>query len=183
MQPEIENILIKDFENLPEESQADYMFIVRALPPKQSVEGKKAKVLESMTFGEVSVLKQSMSSQEVFKVVSMVYDMEIKALMGWGVFDFFSALYWVRDCLNSLVERESKLLSSEPDQDLALAGIDELSRFGDQNIMIDLSERFGCFPQEIANLQYSQVFTILWRDNIMRKVQKTVSQIKTMRNG
>lgn len=174
---------MNEFNQLSEDDLAGYLFIIKALKGKSVIGDNEARTIESMTYGQVSLLKRYVSSGRDDLAVSMVFEMSEKKLSKTGVFNFFNAVFWVRNRLSDLLEKESKLLGSEPDQDLVLAGIEDLNRFGDQNIMIDLAERFNCMPEDIAQLKYSQVFTILWRDNILRKVNKTLSHIKKSKNG
>lgn len=136
----------------------------------------KAKRLTVLPFGDVTNVKNLAASANYTKVFYIVFGIDEKELVNIRVKEFFMALNWVRQELESLIEREKHLVGEE-DPKMVEAGSARLNVFKEMNILIPLSKEYGKTPEEIASWKYSTVFTILYHEKVSRDIEKEYSRL------
>ena len=141
----------------------------------------KAKELGSLTYGEVGQIKRNVSKESiesVYEIFRLIYKVNRKEFFDADVIMYFYALKYVEKQIIDLVEKEKKVLYSNPDPEMEIAGSKRLSIFGEGATTINLGRSFSMDPHDIENWSYNYVFFVLAYDKIHGEVQKNYADLK-----
>lgn len=147
--------------------------------------GKSIASMTDLTFGEVTEVKMNLQDasfdnmKEIFKTVFRLKKYEF---LNIDVLEFYHALNWIREEIQSIYENEKQNLSQAPDPKLVEAGIEDLNIFGELNTLIALGEKFGKAPQEVENWNYNLVFSLMLHQKISGEVSKNYSELNKPAN-
>ena len=171
---------------LQNESFEEYHNLLKHLEPKPiKRKGKIISSLTDLTFGEVAGLKMSFSDtsfesmRDVFKTVFGLKKFEF---LNVDVINFYHALNWIREEMQSIYERERHNLTSTPDAKLKDAGIEDLNMFGELNTLIALGEKFSKPPQEVENWNYNLVFSLMLHQKVSNDINKRYQELNKPAN-
>jgi len=172
----MENIRLYELLKL-DQKQADlYENIFQFAKPVDHVGKYKGRKLQMLTFAEVNALKKLANKLDYIPAFQIVFGIPEIVLLKTRVQEFFTALNWLRNEMQILIERE-KLLISEPDPEQIEAGIEELNIFKEMNILIPLSKEYCVKPEELAEWRYSAIFTIIYHAKINADIERRYSEI------
>lgn len=180
MRNDLTNISIKQLFALHSERFEQYHNTLKHLMPKPVLKGKQAKPIESLTFGEVITIKQSLNAPNIdglLQVFSLVFRLRKADILKVDVLQFYHAFNWVQEQVITINKKEQKTLTSTPDGKLKEAGIEDLNIFGELNTLIALGEKFGKAPQEVEKWAYSIVFSLMYHDKISSDINKRYTKI------
>lgn len=182
----LKHINIGELYNLDQDTFDDYMELKKLLLINDEFFMKrKARNLNDLTYGEVGQIKRNVkdvSIKGIAEIFHLIYGIRESEFMNANVVDYFYALKYIEDQIVKLLEKENKVLSSDPDPEMEIAGSKKLQIFGEVGTMINLGRSFGMDPQEIENWKYGFVFMILAYDKTYSEVQKRYREIKKGRN-
>lgn len=182
----LEDITVKELYQQTPKVFESYMELQHVLNAKPMFSNKPAKKLESLTFGEVAKLKRIVMNiryEGLIEAFTMVFGTNKVYYEMASVTDYLPALKYINHSISILVKREMKLLSSESDPELDLAGVEKLNKFAELNVLIDLGKKFGKSPDEIQNWRYGTVFSIMLHQKTESEIQKRYIEIKQRNNG
>lgn len=140
----------------------------------------KAKPLGQLEYGQVGRLKKIITNitiDGVFEMFNIIYGVKRAAYNGADVVSYFYALKWIKQEITKLLEKEKKVLTSEPNFELELAGVKRLNMFGELGTLINLGRTFGMPPQDIERWTYNLVFSIMAYDKTSDEIKKRYSEV------
>ncbi len=176
---DLENITVKqlyrssDFEG--------YVRLQSFMKSKPKFLNRKAKNLQQLEFGQVSGMKRTMmkpSYDGMAEMFKTVFGVKKNKYENANVIDYLYALNHIKDEMAKLVEKEKKLLKTEPDRTMDMAGAERLNIFKELNTLIKLGKDFGKSPQEIERWTYATVFSLILHTKISGEVMKRYHQLK-----
>ena len=179
----LKKISFRQLFQLKNENFEEYHKVLKFLEPVQL--NNKIESITDLTFGEVAEIKillqngSFLSLTEMFKIIFGLTQNEIYKI---NVINFYHALNWIQNEIETIYEREVKNLSSSADSKMKDAGIDELNVFGEMNTLIMLGEKFGKAPQEIENWKYNLVFSLMLHQKISSEVNKRYVELNNKAN-
>ena len=94
-------------------------------------------------------------------------------------FDYKQCLYfifWIKDELELWANNERDHLTSDPSIEMLGAGINELDKFGFNNILDTLSGGDITKYEQIENMPYGVIFDKQWKSNVEQKIQKKLTK-------
>lgn len=179
------NISVKDFFQLEEQNVVKYVELQSIMKSKPMFLKNKAKELGSLPFGEVVSLKNYLSNptyESLLESFKMVFGIKQNEYLNADVVSFFYALNHIRESVIKLIKSEAQL-NTEPDADLEMAGVRKLSVFGEMAVLINLGEKFGKAPTEIAKWKYGIVINTLKYYKVKGEVQKKYMELKSKKTN
>lgn len=182
----LENIRVQDLYMLDEAKFNEYIDLQSVMNGKPVFSNKKATPLENLEFGQVSKLKRITAKpsfeglMESFRIVFNTNSFQYRKAR---VVEYFYALNWIKNSVTKIIKRENKALTSEPDPELKMAGVEKLHKFGEFSTLIDLGKKYGKSPSEIERWKYSLVFSIVFYDKVSNEVEKNYHEIKNRKNA
>lgn len=96
--------------------------------------------------------------------------------------DILGVICWVRSQLLKLVELEARYLASPPDPDRINAGVKELDKFGELNVIRAIAKGNILIYDEIKKLPYSTIFDELYISKTERDIETRLAEIKKNKN-
>ena len=167
----VENPKLKDADKYK-----DDVFLLSAVKGSPYFKGVKAKDIWRLKFWEVEKVKrwfQDLNDENINKIMQLFYSdtnfNNVRCL------EFYRAFNYIKESLAEVYNKE-KLLSSERNQKLIDAGIEELNIFGSLNLLDDLGKDFGKSPNEIENWEYGLVFSLSLKRKKESEIQKRLNK-------
>lgn len=142
----------------------------------------KAETLTKLSYGQVSTLKRAIMNptfDEIMECMEIVYNIKQTKVLSADIVSYFYALKWIYQEVFKIIEREAKVLQSEPDAKMELAGIQRLNVLKELPGVIHLAKSFGKSPEEIYEWKYNLVFSILLHNKIYGEVEKAYQELLT----
>lgn len=176
---QLDNITVKEL-YLSEDING-YFELQKIMKPKPEFGKHKAKELTDLAFDDVSKIKRVMlkpTYDGLFQVFQLVFGVRKLQYEMASVVDYFYALNHLKSEIKKIVEREKKMLTSDPDPMMSMAGSDRLNMFGELNTLKKLGMDFGKSPEEIGQWSYSLVFALTLHDKIHGEVEKRYYELK-----
>lgn len=96
-------------------------------------------------------------------------------------FNFKEVLYfifWLKDEMEHWAKMESDYLSSEPSADMLGAGINELDKFGINNVIDSLAGGDITKYEQIEAMSYGTIFDKQWKSSVENSIQKKLIKKK-----
>lgn len=178
----LKNITVKELFQTDQESFDDYMSLKKLLLMNDDIFSKhKATPLMQLTYGEVGIIKKSVKNitvESIFDIFKLIYKVKLNEFMNADVVDYFYAWKYIEDQIVFIVEKEKKVLASNPDPMMEIAGAGRLQMFGEAATLINLGRSFSLDPKIIEQWTYGFVFMILAYDKTFGEVQKSYNELK-----
>lgn len=181
----LEKISLSELFLLQNKQFEEYHNVLKHLVPKPIKAKKEIESLTDLTFGEVTLIKMNLkepSLNSMVEIFKTIFGLSQKDIFKISVIDFYHALNWIKEEIQTIYNRELDNLSSSPDPKLKEAGIDALNVFGEMNTLIMLGEKFGQPPQDIENWSYNLVFSLMLHQKITADVNKNLIEINKVKN-
>lgn len=176
---EITNYKLIDFLSLPEQTREEYFVILRYLKPIETKER-----LFYIKLKHVERCKEAFSdgmTENILKVVAKLEGMTKEGVLKMPILRFFGLLASIRDQLKKLMEMEKTHLTPlfVDKKWQAVEGSEKMSIFGIYNTLEALSGGDALKYKAYMNLNYSEIFTILYMRRTLADLQHQMSLIKT----
>lgn len=97
--------------------------------------------------------------------------------------DALSFIFWLKDEMDAISKMEQMNLSSDPDPDLMAAGINEMSQFGDLNVIDQLAGGDVLKWEQIKQLPYHVIFDKQLKALTEARIEKKLAKIKSKPKG
>ena len=156
------------------------------IQPRPYLQGIKSKDKQDLTFDEVSFLKKYLQKFDFqnFEMFIKIFfhNFEQIKITDLYFFDFVAWYKFVINEIESIIEIENTI-NYDADPIMKVAGIDKLERFGELNTKIQLGEQFGKLPNEIGQMLWADVVTILMYNAEKSAIEKTYYEIKSKQNA
>ena len=178
---DLPNISVFEFYQLDAEEALKYLELQQYLKPRNLFCGRVAQPIGTFTFGQVAEFKTVFTNatyQGILELFKTVYRVTESGYLNAPIVDYLYATKYLRAEIATVDERENNALSTDPDPDLVMAGINRLKPFGDLITLISLAEKFGKTLEEIENWKYNTVFSILLYNKVYGEIQREYRQIK-----
>lgn len=182
----LERINVEQFYSLEEDQAAEYLVLSKMLKPKPLFCNTEARNINSLQYGEVSLIKSAIvnpSWSSLVKAFEIVFGVSEYKQRRAEIVDYFYALRWLTRKVEEIIERENKYLSATPDPLLEMAGVEQLSRFHELPALKMLGMQYGKPPQEVETWPYSLVFSLLYMDVVETEVRNRYQELKTKQNN
>lgn len=179
------NISVKEFFQLDEDTSLKYVELQSIMKSQDTFLKSRAIPLGQLSFGEVATLKRNIQNptyESLMDSFKLVFKVKQNQYLNADVVSFFYALNFIREKVIELNQKE-KVLESEIEPELEMAGVKSLSVFGEMATLINLGERYSKCPTEIESWKYNLVFAILLYDKKKGEVQQKYQKIKAEANG
>lgn len=88
--------------------------------------------------------------------------------------------YIIKD-LFRILEREARTLKYTPDRKELLAGVNDLSKFGEKNLVDALAGGDVLKHNDVLKLPYNTVYLKLYQDSVRAKINKKYSELSTIK--
>jgi hypothetical protein len=85
--------------------------------------------------------------------------------------------FYIKDMLR-IIEREQKTLKYTPDRKELLAGVQDLNKFGEKNLVDALAGGDVLKHDDVLKLPYNTVYLKLYQDNVKARINKKYATIK-----
>ncbi len=177
---ELIDISVKELFTLEGNKFDSYNELLKNLNGKNVAAGKVAKDIYQLSFASVSYLKEFMQSPSLpgfISVFKLVFDVDEKEFLKMKTTEFYYSFNWLQNQIIELVENERNQLESKPDENWVAAGIEKLNKYGDVNVVLDLSEQFGWTTEYVEQKSYEEVIVILMRNGDKSTINKNYSEI------
>ncbi len=165
---------VKDLNILSENEIKDLMVLSKLV--KESTD---LKPFVQLKFGEVLELKalarNGVDDAFIIKLFEF-QNMEVKKLEKWNIKKFFGAVNFIENQFKYLGKLEQKL-DTEIENDLIVAGIDELNKFGDLNVIDALAGGDILKWQQVLELTYEDVYNKLLKTKTEEDIRKRLEVI------
>lgn len=182
----IKNITVKEYLDL--EDSSEYDVFIDNLKGINSFSNKKC-YLDKLTFDEVEYLKKFLSNSpdledlivlfsELFNLGS--YRQSAKdEFLNASIFDLFKSKKYIQDYIITIIEREIKVLSGEPDNKLIMINASErMQPFSHVMSKMRLAEQFSTTPDTVGKWKYNKVFGYLVANKVNNDIQRDYSKQK-----
>ena len=192
----VTNYKIKDFLKIKnEELISQYSAILELLQPikeidnpdynwfKRSPKKIMVKEVKSLSFGEVSILRNNLNEpilENIFESVKIVTGLDEKLIWDFTIIDFYSILCGIKEDLITLSHMEANELSND-DVDVHMEMVNasqRMSRFGVANPINSLAGDDITKWGEIEKLPYMTVITKLIMDKEKAAIQNEVRELQ-----
>ncbi|TYP71495.1 hypothetical protein [Aquimarina intermedia] len=178
---DLNHISVKEFFTLEEDQAKEYMKLQEIIKPSNEFGKYKAKKLGVLSFGQVASIKRNVLNpnyDSLIETFQLVYDVKVDQILNSDIVDFLQAFNYILESTKNLITKENKALSSDPDFDLEMAGINRLSVFGELSTLIAIAEKFGKTPQEVEEWQYNFVLSLMIHNKIYKEIEQKYNEIK-----
>lgn len=171
---QIVNYDLKTFLEQPQETIDEYMRILRFIeevPTDQEVFHMKLK--------DVEFIKQELYG-DIVEVIARVQRLPIRLVETMPITRFFGLYNSIKKQIETIRKgEENGLMSGEGDPRFeAVDGGKIMGKFGILNTLIPLAQQFGWSIEQIENMSYSLIFSILLYNKDVAKVQERMNKIK-----
>lgn len=150
-------------DRLEPEQLEEYGKLFKYLTPIPKLGKYQASDLYELEFAEVVNIKEAIREERFYDAMTIYFKCPLVFLMKFRILQYSHALNYMMKDVNALLDRESKALSKEPEQEWVAAGVRELDKFGALNVLDALGVEYGKSPNEIETWSYGLVFGLLWR--------------------
>lgn len=168
----IKNITIDEF--FKDGATEEHQLLFEWLNPKNEFRGVSAD-LESLTFSEVSTIKQILNDPTIEGYIEMYgicYKQKPEEFLQGSIIEFAQTNRHILSYFKTITDTEARLLIYEPDQKWNDAGGAKMNIFGDFSPMVQIGEQFGVSPREVGNWKYSDVFALLYYNFVLAGINK-----------
>lgn len=160
-----------------------YAAVIKNLLPANYLCGKEMLLLAEQPYKHIVDIEKryralSQRPQNKIDIAAICFQVDTEDIERVGIFDFYRAFNFITQQFNTLIERENKVLSYEPDAEEFEAGIQSLGKFGRLATIDSLSGGDLLKHKEIIELPYSRVFTKLYLESEKAKYQKKLQTIR-----
>lgn len=184
--PTVPNITAAELFALPAEEFEEANAILRHIKPKYTHKAIKATSLYDLSFEKVEEIKLKCSKKDINKVLEaleLVFNCPAKKLLALKCYDFYKLYNWFTQSLNGLIQRENKVFKDEEADGLWKAAEDgRMAKFGSYNTTIQLAEKFGVLPSQIAAMKYIDVFSARLYYKELATINKNYSKLLEQKN-
>jgi hypothetical protein len=150
-------------------------FIIKFGKRSDTINNIKCKPLIDFSYKTVKVKIPNLLKENKFnEIVKLLFKKKIKNIDANELIYF---ILWVRDELQTIYDNELKFLSSHPDTDLILAGIESLNIFGEENVIDTIAGGDALKWEQAWNLRYSTVFDKLLKNKYEDAINKNYKKI------
>lgn len=176
----IENFKLIEFFNQDKTLIEEYLVALGYIKPIETEQE-----LFHMKFKHVELVKSAFKSQdnvELIEAVSKVQKVEKEAVLDMRIIKFFGIVNSIKKQLEALLHAESVRLVPDiinPKWE-AVNGSEKMSKFGIYNTLEALSGGDILKYKEIMNLEYSEVFTVLYMRKTSAELKEQMNKIKTV---
>ena len=176
--PEIENFQVQEYLIQDYDTQYDYAVLLSNLKPVSTNHE-----IFHMKLKYVDMIKQSLSSgdiNEIIEVVSMVQGVRVEAVKRMKIVDFFGLLNSIKEQITTIIDGESNaLVSNHIDHNWdSVNGSEKMEKFGIYNTLWILSNGDPTKFEDIMEMSYSDVFTVLYMKKIQGDLEHQMNQIQ-----
>jgi hypothetical protein len=172
----MKNIRLYQYFELEEKEMLYYANAFKYGKVSDTLGGHKAKKLTSLSFGDVSKIRDLATTSDYPEIFNIVFGISEKDLNKIRVKEFFMAFNWLQKELEVLISREDHL-KGEEDPKLIQAGVERLNSFKGLNILIPLSKAYGKTLEEIESWKYSTIFAILFYDKVNGEIEREYNRL------
>lgn len=171
---EIVNYDLKTFLEQPQETIDEYMGILKfaeSIPTEKEVFHLKLK--------DVEFIKQELYG-EITEVISKVQNLPVRLVETMPITRFFGLYNSVKEQIEVISRAEKNGLSSNDDSDPrfeAVGGNEIMGKYGILNTVVPLAEQFGWTIEQIENMSYSTIFSILLYNKDRSAIQTRMNKI------
>lgn len=176
---EITNYKLIDFFNQDRNLIDEYVVALRYIKAKET-----KRELFHMKLKHVEMIKQTIGSgndRDLIKVVSKVQKCTEKKVLDMKIIDFFGIVNSIKKQLQVIVKAEENALTpSDVNMKWELVrGSERMEKFGIYNTLDHLTGKKPHLYKVYMNMDYSEIFTILYKWKTEEDLQKEMNQIKT----
>lgn len=178
---DLNKITVKQYYDLSEEKAQPYQELLKVLQPEPSFLNMPAQEIGSLEYGQAGLVKRAILNPEyksLVKAFELVFQVPEFLQLKAQITDYFAALRWITKEVEKIIEREAKYLSGRPDPLLKMAGVEQLSKFGELPALKMLGTQYGKAPQEIATWKYNYVFSLLYMDVVEDEIRERYNELK-----
>jgi hypothetical protein len=175
----IENYTLIDFLLQPEKLIEEYIVALRYIKPV-----KTTCEIFHMKLKHVEMIKENIDSgndEDLLKIVAKVQKLERSEVVKMKIIEFFGILNSIREQLKVIVAaEENSLTPSQIDFKWeAVQGSERMAKFGIYNTLESLSGGDALKYKKYMNMNYSEIFTVLYMRKTTADLRQEMEQIKS----
>ena len=174
----IENISVQDYFTM--EDSTSYDVFIDVMNPNNSFNNKSAEI-EAMTYDEVKTVIRILKSGVTPTTLDSIYSIVYKTRLSNGkVFDLFSSKNFIVSTFEEIIKREDRLLNfpGSDDSKWIAAGVNDLAKFSDLALKVEVAEMFGLDPETVGTWKYTKVLSILAYKRLKEHVNRNYQTSK-----
>jgi len=177
----IKNYKLKEFYKQSTELQEEYINLLRFSLPIPT-----AKVLWDLSLKDVDFIKSSFGSgddSDMFEIISRVQGVPVEDVLNIKIVEFFGLIADVKKQIEEIhkVELTALTPSGANFKWEAVNGSEKMSQFGIYNTLEQLSGGDITKYAEIMEMEYSEVFTVLYMKKTRLELDEEMSKITSKR--
>lgn len=175
----ITNFKLVDYLNQPSELINEYAVALRYIKPKPT-----KKEVFHMKLKHVDFIKRNLYSKndvDLLGIVSRVQKISKSKVLDMEIIDFFGIINSIKEQMNTILSaEETSLTPAEVNVKWEMVnGSERMSIFGIYNTLESLSGRDALKYKKYMNMNYSEVFTILYMRKTAAELAAEMDKIKT----
>jgi len=139
---ELENITVLQFFSLPMDELLQQYNLLKMLKQSDTLKDKKADSILMQPYSMIVKLKKyysNLTPEAMVTMVKMVFGIENEVQMQFKIVEYFPAVNFIVNGLDKIIELEVKRLTSQPKEELLMAGVEKMQVYGDLNTIDQLA--------------------------------------------
>ena len=182
---ELENITVLQFFSLPMDELLQQYNLLKMLRQSDTLKDKKADSILMQPYSMIVKLKKyysNLTPEAMVAMVKMVFGIKNEVQMQFKIVEYFPAVNFIVNGLDKIIELEVKRLTSQPKEELIMAGVEKMQVYGDLNTIDQLAGGDMLKWNEIEKMPWQYVFTKLCMEKDRADIQESYSEIIRLKN-
>lgn len=180
----LKQLNIQQLLNLSEEEFLLYKAILENQKPTKNLGFHKAPNFMKLPYSKVGNIRLALSNpSKLYELFEMVYGVSKEQFFVQSCQDLFSCLNWINAEIEIISKIENQAFQDNQDSAVwEMAGGSKLSVFAHWNNQIMLAKEFSLTPQEVGEMPYEEVLTILAQRETHLDVMQKFNELKAKPN-
>lgn len=181
---ELTNYTIKELLTGTVEVDAQvYFTILTSLKPKPVLHGVNLTPITEQPYKNIITVENLLKRiperpYSKIEIAAVLFNMDTDIIDEVGIVEFYAAFNEIHRQYTSMIDRENRYLSYEPEPEEIEAGMESFQKFGRLMTVDAIAKGDLLKHEQVINLPYSRIFTKLYMERERSEFQRRYHQIK-----